>query len=329
MTDSVAMNMLYGRLQSHRVRAEGLVVVMSVALGLVLPMSEQPPAGPEPSWVEISTMARRAEELGADTVWLADEILWREPDWPGPIGWWDTLTMCGAVAASTSTVNVGTWVVSAVQHRPGMIVRAAESLDEISGGRFVRGLGAGHGGGATAFGFPTDRRVARYLESLEILVPLLRGGSAVTFEGEFHQVTDAEVRPRGPRPGRIPLMLGGHSPKTMTAAATHADIWSDFARRSSLPEVFAPLTEQLDRICEGVNRDPASIGRSIGVFVEPDASKLTEALGLGVPITGSVAQITDTIAGFAGVGVTRVEIHPLPHTLEALEQLGPVFAALT
>jgi alkanesulfonate monooxygenase SsuD/methylene tetrahydromethanopterin reductase-like flavin-dependent oxidoreductase (luciferase family) len=273
-------------------------------------------------------MARLAEELGADTVWLADEILWREPEWPSAVGWWDCLTMAGAVAASTSRVNVGTWVMSSVQHRPGMIVRASESMDEISGGRFVLGLGTGHGGGATAFGFPTDRSVARYLESLEILIPLLRGESAISFEGEFHRATDAEVRPRGPRPGRIPLMMGGHSPKTMTAAATHADTWSAYATTSSLPEAFAPMTEQLDRICEGLGRDPSTIGRSVGVFVEPDASGLAEALGLGVAIAGSAGQITDTIAGFADVGVTRVEVHPLPHTLEAVEQLAPVFAAL-
>lgn len=302
---------------------------MGVVLGLVLPMWERPPTGPASSFAEIRAIARRAEALGADTVWLADEILWRDPDWPAPVGWWDCLAMAGAVAASTTTVNVGTWVMSAVQHKPGMIARAAESLDEISGGRFVLGLGAGHGGGATSFGFDTDHTVPRYLEALEILLPLLRKDEPVTFAGEFHRVTNAEVRPRGPRAGHVPLMMGGHSPKTMTAAARHADIWSAYATTSSLPDAFAPMTEQLDRICTSIGRDPASIGRSVGVFVEPDASGLTEQLGLGVPIAGSVGQITDTIAGFAEVGVTRVEIHPLPHTMEALEQLAPVYEALT
>jgi len=302
---------------------------MGVGLGLVLPMWERPPAGPVPSWSEIREMAGRAESFGADTVWLADEILWRVPGWPAPVGWWDCLTMAGAIAASTSTVNVGTWVMSAVQHKPGMIARAAESLDEISGGRFVLGLGAGHGGGATSFGFETTRSVTRYMEALEVLMPLLRGGPAVTFEGEFHQTSEAEVRPRGPRPGRVPLMMGGHSPATMKAAATHADIWSAYATTSSIPEAFKSMTAQFDQICGTIGRDPASIGRSVGVFVEPTSCGLAERLDLGVPITGSVAQMSETIAGFADVGVTRVEIHPLPHTIEALEQLAPVFAALT
>jgi alkanesulfonate monooxygenase SsuD/methylene tetrahydromethanopterin reductase-like flavin-dependent oxidoreductase (luciferase family) len=124
-------------------------------------------------------------------------------------------------------------------------------------------------------------------------------------------------------------MMGGHAPKTMTAAATHADTWSAYATTSSLPEAFAPMTEHLDRICAEVKRDPAALGRSVGVFVEPGATGLATSLDLGVPITGSVEQITDTIGRFADVGVTRVEIHPLPHTIETVEQLAPVFAALT
>jgi alkanesulfonate monooxygenase SsuD/methylene tetrahydromethanopterin reductase-like flavin-dependent oxidoreductase (luciferase family) len=302
---------------------------MGIALGLVLPMMERPSDGVAPSWTEIVTMARRGEELGADTLWLADEILWRVPDWPGPIGWWDCLTMAGALAASTSKAKIGTWVMSAVQHQPGMVVRAAESLDEISGGRFVLGLGAGHAGGATAFGFPTDNTVSRYLEALEIILPLLRGREALTTEGQFHRVANAMVQPRGPRAGRVPLMLGGHGTRTMTAAARHADTWSAYATTSSLPETFRPMTEQLDRICERIGRDPESIGRSVGVFVEPGKEQSAQATGLGVPITGSIEQITETIGSFTRVGVTRVEVHPWPQSIEVLEQLAPMYANLS
>jgi alkanesulfonate monooxygenase SsuD/methylene tetrahydromethanopterin reductase-like flavin-dependent oxidoreductase (luciferase family) len=223
---------------------------------------------------------------------------------------------------------VGTWVMSAVQHQPGMMVRAAEALDEISGGRFVLGLGAGHAGGATAFGSPTDKAVSRYLEALEIIVPLLRETDPVTFEGEIHRATDAMVRPRGPHPGRVPLMLGGHAPRTMTAAATHADTWSAFATSSSFPQAFGAMTAELDRICESIGRDPASIGRSVGVIVEPGPERTAEKTGFGVPITGSVEQITDAIAGFRDVGVTRVELHPWPQTIDVLEQLAPVLENL-
>lgn len=88
------------------------------------------------------------------------------------------------------------------------------------------------------------------------------------------------------------------------------------------------MTAELDRICEGIGRDPASIGRSVGVIVEPGSERTAEQTGFGVPITGSVEQITDAIAGFADVGVTRVEIHPWPQTIEVLDQLTPVFENL-
>jgi alkanesulfonate monooxygenase SsuD/methylene tetrahydromethanopterin reductase-like flavin-dependent oxidoreductase (luciferase family) len=298
-----------------------------LGVGLVLLMLERPDDGAKPTWADLLAMARRGEELGADTMWVPDEIVWRVQAWPGPRGWWDCLTMAGAVAASTSTVKVGTWVMSALQHNPGMVVRAAESLDEISGGRFVLGLGAGHGGGAESFGYPGDKTVSRYLEALQIIVPLLRGESGVTLDGQFHHATNAEVRPRGPRPGRIPLMMGGHADRTMTASARHADTWSAYATTSSLPDAFLEMTSKLDRICEGIGRDPATIGRSVGVFVEPGEAKSAEATGLGVAITGSVEQITETIAGFSGVGVTRVEVVPWPATVSVIEQLAPVFAA--
>jgi alkanesulfonate monooxygenase SsuD/methylene tetrahydromethanopterin reductase-like flavin-dependent oxidoreductase (luciferase family) len=156
---------------------------VGVAFGLVLPMVEGPADGLKPTWLQIRAMAERAEQLGFDTVWTADEILWRNSDWSGPRGWWECLSMTGAVSACTSMVQVGTWVMSALHHNPGMIASAAETLDEICGGRFVLGVGAGHaGGGAKEFGYPADRTVSRYAEALEIIVPLLRGDS-VSFHG--------------------------------------------------------------------------------------------------------------------------------------------------
>jgi alkanesulfonate monooxygenase SsuD/methylene tetrahydromethanopterin reductase-like flavin-dependent oxidoreductase (luciferase family) len=292
-------------------------------------MFERPIEGDKPAWSEISAMVERAEQLGFDTVWTADEILWRVPEWPGPRGWWECLTMTGAVAAHSSTIQIGTWVMSALYRNPGIVASAAETLDEISGGRFVLGLGAGHGGAGTrSFGYPEDDTVSRYAEALEIVVPLLRGRT-VTFKGDFHRADDAEVLPRGPRPGRIPLMMGGHSVRTMTLSATHADIWSAYATTSSLPEAFASMTKQLDRICEGIGRDPTSIGRSVGVFVEPGDAKQAESAGFGVAIDGSLDQITETIARFADVGITRVELFPYPNRIETLERLAPVLAALS
>ena len=296
-------------------------------IGLVLPMFEDPQTGVKPAWVTIEAMAGRAEEIGFDTVWVADELLWRVPSWPGPRGWWECVSMVGAVAAATSTIGVGTWVLSALHRTPALTVKVAETLDEIAGGRFVFGLGSGHPGDGAAFGFPEDKPVARYEEALQIIVPALRTGS-VSWEGEHHQAVELEVRPRGPRANRIPLMLAGHGPRTMRLAARHADIWSGFATEASQADWFIPMLERLDEACAEVGRDPATLGRSIGVAVETADPGGTEKAGLGVPITGSPSDIADQIARFETLGVTQVEVMLWPGTEPALEALTPAIELL-
>lgn len=297
-------------------------------IGLVLPMLEVPQSGEKPTWESIRRMAQRAEAMGFDTVWIADELLWRVPDWPGSRGWWECVSMTGAVAASTSAIGVGTWVLSALHRNPGLTVKIAETLDEISGGRFLFGLGAGHAGdqGAT-FGYPEDKTVSRYEEALEIIVPTLRGQTA-SRDGEYHRARDLEIRPRGPRSGQIPLMLGAHGPRTMRLAAQHADIWSAFATESSLPEWFEPMLGRMEEACAEVGRDPGTLGRSVGVFVEPTDEHTAEATGLGIPIAGSPSEIADTIARFQAIGTTRVELMLWPNTPDSLDAVGPAIELL-
>jgi len=298
-------------------------------IGLVLPTLEKPQSGEKSQWPTIKTMAQQAEAMGFDTVWIADELLWRVPDWPGARGWWECVSMTGAVAASTSTIGVGTWVLSALHRNPGLTVKIAETLDEISDGRFLFGLGAGHAGdqGAT-FGYPEDKTVSRYEEALEIIVPALRGKS-VSLDGQYHRARELEIRPRGPRSGRIPLMLAAHGPRTMRIATRHADIWSAFATESSLPEWFEPMVGRLEEACVEVGRDPGSLGRSVGVIVEPTDDHSAEETGLGIPITGSAAEIAETIARFGEIGMTRVELMLWPGTEDSLDAVGPAIGLLS
>jgi alkanesulfonate monooxygenase SsuD/methylene tetrahydromethanopterin reductase-like flavin-dependent oxidoreductase (luciferase family) len=303
-------------------------VARSLKIGVVLPQFEQVKSGEAPRWETIVGMARRAEELGFDTVWVADELLWDFEEWPGPRGWWECLALTGAVAASTSTIEVGTWVLSALHRNPGLIAKAVETLDEISGGRFLLGLGSGHAGKqGAAFGYPLDKTISRYEEALQIIVPLLREGRA-DFTGEYHAAKELEQRPRGPRPGGVPIMLGAHKARTTRLAVRYADIWSDYARESSLPEAFAPGLAQLDTECAEQGRDPASIGRSVGVIVEALDWHDAEEVGLGVPITGSAEEIAAKLRTLAEMGVTRVELMLWPATPAALEAVAPVLQLL-
>jgi len=297
-------------------------------LGLALPVVEEIESGEKPSWATIRAMARRAEAIGFDAVMIWDELLWKPPHWPGPRGFWECVSVAGAVAASTSTIGVGTCVLSAVHRNPGLTVKVAETLDEISGGRFLFGFGAGHSGPAVGrFGYPEDRTISRYEEALEIVVPALRG-EVVTRDGRYHNAYELEIRPRGPRPGRVPLLLAGNGPRTMRLAARHADIWSGFTTDSSLPEAFIPLLSRLDEACADVGRDPDTLGRSIAVNIEPTELGLCEGGGFGEPIAGSPEEIADTLARIRELGITRAEVTLWPNTEAALDTLEPAIHLL-
>ncbi len=284
--------------------------------------------GPErqlPRWTDVRAMALRAEALGFDTVWLEDELLWR-PSAGTPLGFWDSVSMTGAVAAVTSRIKVGSWVLSALHRNPGIIAKTAETLDEISGGRFVFGLGAGHTapGQAHSFGLPEDRTSSRFAEAVEVIVPLMRAGRA-DFEGTFHAAHDLPQLPQGPRPSRIPLMLAAQGPKGMRLAAQHADIWSCFAEnRSDLVE-FGPRIPAIEAACAEVGRDPTTIGRSAGVDIHPLEPKPSPN---GAWIGGSPEQMAGQLRSFRDGGYTQVALFPTPSTIAALEAIAPVLGLL-
>lgn len=297
-------------------------------LGLALGTYDNVIDGHTPRWPEIRQQAQLAEAVGFDTVWIADEFQWESDAWDEPMGWWECVAVTGAVAASTSTVDIGTWVLSALHRNAGLTARVVETLNEISGGRFVFGFGAGHAGRqGEAFGFPPNYTVSRYEEALAIITSA-RGDDATTVHGSYH---DAEALAMIPRPdGRpaIPLLLGGHGPRTMRLAVDNADIWSAFATTSSQPEAFAEMLGNLDEVCEAAGRDPATLGRSIGVAVAAPGKDPTGFLADDDPIRGSVDEILATFAQFADMGVTRLEILGAGDQVEVIEGLAPVVEAV-
>jgi alkanesulfonate monooxygenase SsuD/methylene tetrahydromethanopterin reductase-like flavin-dependent oxidoreductase (luciferase family) len=293
-------------------------------LGAVLPILQEGADRHIPSGSEIIAQARRAEELGFDTIWAPDELLWRI-EGEAPRGAWDGVSVVGAVAAVTTRATIGTWVLSALHRNPGILAKTAETLDALSGGRFIFGLGAGHPdpGQANAFGLPETDTFARFEEALEIIVPLLRDGRA-DFEGRFHAARELVQAPRGPRPGAIPLMIGGNGPKGLRLAARHADIYSGYLTRSATIEDLRQRLVDFDAMCADVGRDPASIGRSMGAYVRP-----FEPAGSR---PGNLSGTTDEIAGrireLRRAGYDRVELAWQPGTMEALEALAPVVESI-
>ncbi|HEX5148213.1 MAG TPA: LLM class flavin-dependent oxidoreductase [Candidatus Limnocylindrales bacterium] len=300
------------------------VPLRSFEIGVVLPLMQFGPDRATARWSVIREMAVRAESIGFDTIWTPDELLWRMEEGP-PRGVWEGVAMSGAVAAVTSRAKVGTWVMSALHRNAGIIAKAAETLDEISGGRFVFGLGAGHEwpGQAHAFGLPEDQIFARFDEALQIIIPLLRSGH-VDFEGTWHAARDLPQQPVGPRPNRIPILIGGNGPKGQRHAVRHADIYSCYVEERAHIDEVRPRLASLDVICAEVGRDPSTLGRSIGVVVNP----LEPAGQRASALSGSAEEIADSFRSFRDGGFTQLEVMLGPGTIEALEALAPVLELL-
>src|SRR5215207_2815124 len=180
-------------------------------IGLYLPVWESPASRNTPAlrWTEIQAMARATEDAGFDSIWLPDELLFPEnlPFEGEPSrGFWESWSILSAIAATTRRVDLGHLVIANTFRNPALLAKMADTVDEISGGRLVLGLGAGGTEyGHRAFGIPWARRVARFEEALQIIIPLLREGH-VDFAGEFYTIRECELRPRGPRPAG-PLIL--------------------------------------------------------------------------------------------------------------------------
>jgi len=223
-------------------------------------------------WPEYLAIARAAEEVGFDSIWVGDHLQYggdrRES---GP---WEAWTTLSALAQATERVKLGPLVACAGFHPPGLIAKMASTIDEISGGRFVLGIGSGWNDlEFRAFSIPTDKRVSRFEEAFAIIRGLL-DGERVTFEGKYFSAEDAVLLP--PPHRRTPIMVGSNGPRMLSIALPHAQAWNTWwDDYDNDPERFGPLNEQISQAARDAGRDPADIFRSACVLVQvdPDASE--------------------------------------------------------
>jgi len=210
-----------------------------VKVGVQLPEVER-----EVRWPELLAIARAAEAGSFDSIWLGDHMLYRG-DGRAERGPWDAWTTLAALAAATERVRLGPLVAATAFHPPGLIARMAAAIDELSGGRFVLGLGTGWNEVEfQAFGIPFDYRVARFEEAFEIVRRLL-AGERVSFEGRYHRVEDAVLLP--PPARRVPLMVGTTGPRVMAAAGAHVDWWNCwYSWYGNTPDGFAELSSRFE-----------------------------------------------------------------------------------
>jgi probable F420-dependent oxidoreductase len=239
--------------------------VMPLRVGIQLPEVER-----DVRWPEVRAIALAVEECGFDSVWLGDHLLYRG-DGRRERAPWDVWTQLAALAAVTSRLRLGPLVAATAFHTPGMLARAAASVDDVSGGRLVLGIGAGWNETEfRAFGFPFDRRVSRFAESFEVVRRLL-AGDEVSFSGAFVSVEDAVLLPRPAR--RVPLMIGANGERILSIALTHADAWNTwYSPYGNTVDGFIEANEKVSAICERVGRDPREVERSACVLVAVDGS---------------------------------------------------------
>lgn len=302
-------------------------IARPLRVGVQLPEVER-----EVRWPEYVAMARRAEELGYDSLWLGDHLLYRLPDGSrrGP---WEAWTMLAALAAATSRIRLGPLVASTAFHAPAMLAKMAATVDEISGGRLVLGLGAGWNETEfRAFGFPFDHRIDRFEEAFTIVRTLLRDG-AVDFDGRYFQARDCELLPRPARPGGPPLLVGSRGERMLRITLPHVDAWNVwFSDTGNAPAGVPPLRGLVDRICAEVGRDPATVERTVAVQV-----RLTGGTGriqgdyakpVHAPLSGPPEVMARELRAYAREGIAEVQLVLDPISLASIEEFASVLELL-
>ena len=285
-----------------------------VRVGIQLPEVER-----EVRWPEYVTMARAAEEAGFDSIWVGDHYLYRGDGRPerGP---WEAWTLLAGLAGVTERVRLGPLVACLNFHEPALLAKMAATIDELSGGRLVVGVGAGWNRTEfDALGIPYQHRAARFEEAFEIVRRLL-GGEHVTFEGRWHTTDDAVLLPRPAR--RPPLMIGSTGERVLATALPHVDAWNTwFDWFGNTPEGFARGTATIDGACERAGRDPASVERSACVLIRfpGDGGERPDDPAIA---TIGPADVSAAIHDFADAEADEVILVCDPITERSVRELG-------
>ena len=302
-------------------------MIRSMKIGVQLPEVEW-----EVPFPELIAMTQTAEAVGFDSLWLGDHLLYDLP--AGARGPWEVWTSLSAIAAATKTIELGPLVASTSFHAPAMLAKMAATVDAVSEGRLIVGLGAGWNRREyDAFGFPYDRRVSRFEEAFTIIRTLLREGE-IDFHGEFYDADKCVVHPRSPRPGGPPLMVGSIGERMLAITLPHVDAWNMWwSQYGNTAEGFAREKQRVDDLLESIGRSPADVeataaiyvqlpggtGRQMGDYTDPDEA---------TPLTGSASEIAERLHGWADAGAAHVQLVVDPITRESIEALGEVLQLL-
>ncbi|MDQ2683368.1 MAG: LLM class flavin-dependent oxidoreductase [Chloroflexota bacterium] len=280
-------------------------------------------------WNDLKTMARLSEEVGLDSFFVPDHMIFKPENEP-PHAPWECWSLLSALAAVTERVQIGTLVVCVGFRNPALLAKMAVTVDEISDGRLILGLGAGwHEPEYEAFGFPFERRFDRFEEAAYVIRTLLREGR-IDHDGEFYQLRDCELIPRGPRPDGPPILIGAlqSGKRMLRMTAQFADQWNGWLLHGrSHPDELPPMREAVDTACLKTGRDPATLTRTIGILVDQRPLAEQGPVGASVPLGGTDEEIAAGIRAFVDGGISHIHLIPTvqgPGGIERIADLLPL-----
>lgn len=282
------------------------------------------------SWPEIKDMALCAESVGFDSLWVGDHLLYRQPE--GPVGPWEAWSMLAAIGAVTETIRLGPLVAATSFHNPAMIAKKASTVDEISNGRLILGLGAGWNRTEyDAYGFPFDHRASRFEEAFTIIRTLLTDG-AIDFHGAYYDVEDCVLAPPARAEG-IPLMIGSEGPRVLAATLPHVEFWNGWhAWYGNTVDGAKELLSKVDASCNDNEVDAKRLAKTLTVLVRApggvDRSQGSPGRSSSFPVGGTHDAIAEHLASLAALGVAEVQLVVDPITLDSIEWLGGVLRHL-
>ena len=263
---------------------------------------------PTQSFDTMKSLAEHVEKTGWDGLWLADHFMPNAEDTTAP--WPEAWTTLSALAAVIPRIRIGTLVSGNTYRHPAILAKMAATVDHISGGRVVLGLGSGwQENEHEKYGIPfytVNSRLRRLDEACQVINRLFLEES-VDFEGEFYQLKDAPLVPK-PVQSKLPLMIGGGGEKvTLRITAQHADEWNVWGT----VETLINKMKILDRHCDDIGRDPSQIQRSAVALMfltddEKFAKKMSSTEGGQATIAGNINQVQDIVGAYKEAGVDEL-----------------------
>jgi probable F420-dependent oxidoreductase len=325
-------------------------------VGLALPQFDYSVPGERPlTWATLSGWARRADELGFASVWLADHLFLEIEKYGGPpgrFGTFDPLVVLGALSRVTTRARLGTLVLCAQLRPPTVLAKALATVDRLSGGRLVVGLGAGwyeaeYREAAVPFRAPGER-LGQLAEAVELVRAML-GGGPCTFDGRWYAADEAPCLPPAVQRPHPPIWVGGRGDRLLDVVARHADGWNTVW--SMTPETYRQRLGVLAAACDRAGRDPATVTLSLGLTTlvgedERDLARRFDRLQrLSAPgildgqalatwregkLVGTVEQVREQVGGWAdlGVGTVVAAAGALPFALASGDDVDLLAAAL-